>query len=385
MKNIEKTLMISELLYDSLHRKLSEDEQTMLDYWLNDEENSALYHSLQNPETLFEDVLEMAEIDADLYYEKMLKKITKRYRRRVFLLITGAVAALIPMIWLFVLAFTSSNQPAPSFVLVQQLPEDHTILQTTGGKTYYFDDTVKQLQTDEIEAEKMPDVNERMQPETKLPEYNMLATSSRGTIAVTLSDSSKVWLNAGSHLRYPSEFDGDRREVELVGQAYFEVAHDTHKPFIVKTALAQIKVLGTRFDVNCKDRKNCVTTLVQGCVSIRSVASDSVVIFAGQQVGAAETGALSVQAVDPRYYTAWTRNRFAFEDKALWQIMDELAAWYGITFEFDDWQVANERFTTIVPRYAKVEEVLGILQMTQSFSFMYRGNDHIRIVGWENK
>ena len=88
---------------------------------------------------------------------------------------------------------------------------------------------------------------------------------------LTLSDGSKVWLNAGSQLLYPSVFDKKQREVLLIGEAYFEVAHNKEVPFIVRTEHADIEVLGTCFDVLAyPDDQMFQTVLVKGSVSIET-------------------------------------------------------------------------------------------------------------------
>lgn len=385
MKRIEKNIDISDLLYKSLFGKLSEDEQTKLDCWLMDEENRKFYQELKEPEALFSDIPEMANIDTARYYRKIQGKQNFRRRLRLGLSGVAAVAALFALVWMVLPLVKMPQEPMAPYFIVQQLPTDRTTLETAQGDVYLLDDSVKQLDQSELEKEKALGVKNglAMLGGGATMKYNVLETSSRGNIQVTLSDSTRVWLNAGSRLRYPNTFTGERREVELVGEAYFEVARNEQHPFIVRTGTADIEVLGTHFNVNYDRDHTCTTTLVTGCVKVRNGKKDSVIIHPGQQVAAPAGGVMAVSTVDTRFYTAWKRDRFAFQGKALYRILEDLAEWYDFTYEFDSPGLANLHFTTIVPRYPNVTDVLSILQTTQDFTFVWVDNHHIRIKEYE--
>lgn len=384
MKNIEKDLAMADILYKTLHDELSEDEKVMLECWLEDEENRKFYLSLQEPESLFEDVLEMTELDTPSYYHKTLKQINRKRRLRTLLLLTTVAAVLLPAIWIVwpLLHPQPGRDPVP-YQLVQQTGRDQTRLETGEGKVYYLADSIKQLETRKTEVSQEAGKTPEATAPTEDNLYNVLATSSRGTIQVTLSDSTRVWLNADSRLRYPHQFKSGKREVEITGEAYFEVAHDIQKPFVVKAGTTHIEVLGTQFNVKTKTENACVTTLIAGCVKMRNKTNDTVVIHPGQQVEVSQQGMMKVASVDPRFAIAWKRNRFAFQEEPLYRIMEELAEWYDESFEFAHPRLANLHFTTIMPRYDSIDEVLGILQATQEFGFV-RTDHHIRIVFHDN-
>lgn len=200
-------------------------------------------------------------------------------------------------------------------------------------------------------------------------EYNVLATSKQGNIKVTLYDGSNVWLNAGSELRYPNTFVGDQRIVYLKGEAFFEVAKDADHPFIVNTTSAVINVLGTSFNVNAYDA-SCVTTLIEGRVRMKNGKQDSVVLAPGEQAFLTKYGSIGVREVDVRYYTGWMNNLFAFKEAPLREIMDELGAWYGCTFRFEDPRVGNILYTTMIKRYPDVDSVLQVLSGTGDFRYI---------------
>lgn len=383
MKSIDKDIVISDLLYKSLYGDLSEDERTMLECWLKDEQNRAFYEELQQPEKLYGEVLEMADLDTGKYYRNLQGQINRKRRLRLWLAV-ASVAAVLLLSWLVSPLWQQQiAEPEAPYRIVRQTPVDRTLLKTGQGTVHYLADSVRQISTPEILADKETAVEQQIWADSPETEYNLLVTSSRGNIEVTLADSSRVWLNAGSQLRYPNRFTGNSREVELVGEAYFEVARNEHQPFIVRAGTTRIEVLGTQFNVEAKAGNSCITTLVKGSVKVRNKLNDSVVIHPGQQVKVPKEGAMTVKSVDLRFPTAWRRNRFAFQNEPLYRIMEQLSEWYGCTFEFRRPQQANLHFTTMIPRYDDITEVLGILQATGEFRFTSEAG-HIRISAYED-
>lgn len=382
MKGTEKDIAISDLVYKSLNSELSEDEKVLLDCWLKDEENRKFYEEILRPEKLFEEMQEMAKLDTGIYYHRIQRKMNHKRRLR-FGLAVASIAAVLVLLLGIVWPFHTGEvvNPGISDPMVQYSLVDQTILRTVEGEVYVLDDSIREIHPGGM-VQKSSAGRQKNQNPVEDIEYNLLSTSSRGNIEVTLADGTKVWLNAGSRLRYPNRFSAERREVELTGEAYFEVARNEYQPFIVKADNAQVEVLGTQFNVNAKAGKSCVTTLVQGCVKVRNKVNDTVVIYPGQQVDALSGGAMLVKSVDPRFFTAWKRNRFAFQNKTLYQMMDELAEWYGFTFEFSCPRLADLHFTTIIPRYDDIAQVLGILQATREFGFIQTGQ-HIYITDYE--
>src|SRR5699024_2401351 len=101
--------------------------------------------------------------------------------------------------------------------------------------------------------------------------YNTLTTPRGGQYQLTLSDGTRVWLNSGSSIRYPVAFNGKNRKVEMTGEAYFEVAKNEGRSFIVKKGDVEIKVLGTQFNVNAyADNRKMKVTLLEGAVKVKN-------------------------------------------------------------------------------------------------------------------
>jgi len=202
--------------------------------------------------------------------------------------------------------------------------------------------------------------------------YNTMEIPPRAEFQLVLSDGTKVWLNAGSKLRYPERFVGDERQVELNGEAYFDVVHDEKAPFIVKTSRSTITVLGTEFGVRDYEGKANLTTLVQGRVAVCDSMNKSYVIYPGQQVIIDERGT-TVEDVETAYFTSWKDGYFTFNQATLGDIMDELSQWYDFDCFFTNTTVTNLRLTARLKKYDDINVLLDILSDTGDVCFSRKG------------
>lgn len=190
--------------------------------------------------------------------------------------------------------------------------------------------------------------------------YNTL-TNPRGSqiVSLTLTDGTKVWLNAESSLRYPVAFTGPDRTVEIIGEAYFEVTHDTHKPFKVRKGTTTVEVLGTAFNVNAyTDEPTLKVTLLEGKVMVAKEAN-KLVLQPGQQAQVAGDICLS-KDVDLESVMAWKNGRFAFQDADLPTVMRQLARWYDVTVRYQG-AVPQRSFNGKISQNLTLEQVLHIL------------------------
>lgn len=202
--------------------------------------------------------------------------------------------------------------------------------------------------------------------------YNTLSTPRGGQFKISLPDGTKVWLNASSTLKYPVEFLGKERKVEISGEAYFEVAKDPSKPFLVETNQEMIEVLGTHFNVNNYGDEDLVkTTLLEGSINLKVDGGNSL-LRPGQQAQLSKTGNLKVtNYVDLEEIIAWKEGNFQFEDETIKSIMRQIARWYDVDVEFRG-QV-NKRFGGVISRNVELSKVLNMLQMTGEVKLTIQG------------
>ncbi|MBC9934191.1 FecR family protein [Chitinophaga qingshengii] len=197
--------------------------------------------------------------------------------------------------------------------------------------------------------------------------YNTLSTPRGGQFKVILPDGTAVWLNAASSLRYPVAFTGGQRQVEMAGEAYFEVAPDAAKPFTVKLKDGMhIAVLGTSFNVNAyADEPLVRATLLDGAVNV-SKNSRTVRLQPGQQVQAPASGDALRLAIlpDASQTIAWKNGAFDFNHVPLADAMRQLARWYDIEVVYEG-RVPDITFWGKMGRDLPLKDVLLILEMSQ--------------------
>jgi ferric-dicitrate binding protein FerR (iron transport regulator) len=161
--------------------------------------------------------------------------------------------------------------------------------------------------------------------------WNTITTPKGGQYQVILPDGTKVWLNALSSLRFPANFSGKTRRVEVSGEAYFEVARNPAKPFVVKSVRTEVTVLGTHFNVNdYQDEAVSKTTLLEGSVKIKGKYSAGI-LKPGEQALLSESDEMKITAdVNTEEAVAWKNGIFEFNRADITSIMRQAARWYDI-------------------------------------------------------
>lgn len=194
--------------------------------------------------------------------------------------------------------------------------------------------------------------------------FNTLSTPTGGQYNIVLADGTKVYLNAVSSIKYPTQFNGDQRIVELDGEAYFEVAKNKNKPFIVKSGDQDIEVLGTHFNVHAYDNESVVkTTLLEGSVAV-SYKNQKSILKPGQQSNVSENfNKIKIKEVDTEAAIAWKNGRFKFDNADLKTVMRQLERWYGIKVEYRG-DVSDVRFNGGTFMNKNLSEVLKVLELS---------------------
>ena len=212
------------------------------------------------------------------------------------------------------------------------------------------------------------------QEEVQKIEMHSLEVPKGSEFKIVLGDGTRVWMNAQTKLSYPESFQGERREVFLTGEAYFEVVYDVEKPFVVKTADMGITVLGTSFNVKAyPEDEYVITTLVTGSVSQEYIKSGKEIVLSpsDQAIYTKSNGALKVGQVDVNESVSWKSGRIILKDCSLKEIFRELARWYDFEVEYRKEGLENTRFYINMDRYDDVRAVLDKLQKTNGVKFMF--------------
>ena len=208
--------------------------------------------------------------------------------------------------------------------------------------------------------------------------YNTVEIPKGGEYQLQLADGTKVHLNSMSSLKFPVRFTGKRREVELTGEAYFEVTKDAQHPFVVNMNGMQIEVLGTSFNVKAYESDSeMVTTLVEGKVKVKAIngRSEQVILHPNQQAQLNhQNGNIEVDEVDVSLYTAWKNGKFLFRDERLEDIMKELSRWYDIKVFYMNQSVKELQFSGNLNKYKDISSMLEMIQVTESVTVEVKGN-----------
>ena len=206
------------------------------------------------------------------------------------------------------------------------------------------------------------------------PVYNELVIPRGGEYSLTLSDGTVVYLNAESRLRFPVRFGKGTREVELVGEGYFEVARDTSAAFVVKASDVRVEVLGTVFNLSAyEDDAFACATLVDGRVKVMDVATGEKVVLRPNEQAVVGGGEMTVREVDASCFTAWKDGRLRFQEKPLHEIMRIVSRWYNVEVVYEDEEVKDYVFGCNFSRHAEIADLLAVFERTGTVRFTIQG------------
>lgn len=199
--------------------------------------------------------------------------------------------------------------------------------------------------------------------------YNTMTTPKGRKYELLLSDGTKVTLDAASSIRYPTVFTGKERRVEITGQAYFDVAHNAAKPFIVQKDEMSVQVYGTRFNINAYDDEATIkTTLVSGSVKVTNSSSPgsskTQLLAPGQQAIVTKSGTIALDKnADVEQAIAWKNGFFQFRETELKTIMRQVMRWYDVEVIYDE-NIVDRYFTADISRDKNLAALLKILELS---------------------
>ena len=200
---------------------------------------------------------------------------------------------------------------------------------------------------------------------------------------ITLPDGSKVWVNAGSQLKYPRQFNGKIREVYLSGEAYFDIKHDATKPFIIHTGKLVTTVLGTAFNIKEDPNKHTiVVTVTRGKVSVANGIKQLGVIIPNQQISFNLLNNKSVQTeVDVKQVIAWQEKDLHFEDITFANAALQLQQHFNVKINFANDKVKQCRFTGTALTGEKLDKILKAICAFNNATYQTKPDGSIIIDG----
>lgn len=195
---------------------------------------------------------------------------------------------------------------------------------------------------------------------------------------VLLPDSTEVWLNGDSWICYPESFDEKSRHIELIGEGFFKVTKDAHRPFLVNLDGMTIQVLGTEFNVLSKKQSNTIeTTLLEGSVAIYKESNetslpDRLLIPGEQAIYDKQNGSIRVHPVQTSYFVSWVTGDYVFEKVTFGQIIDALERSFNVKFHLKDKALKNVYLTAQFTHNESLDNILSILQISMKYKYVIK-------------
>lgn len=357
---------IAELLLKSFRGELSDSEREELYDWKSGSpEREALFSRVQDDEYIERELaiyIQGKKKNPVLWEQVRKHSILRKRRKLVRLLSWGSAAACISFLFGISFLIREKQEVVPVVSQTVSPGSYKAILLTDNGKTIELSDSSRLMLGQGILA-----VNNQLDyvcaKKESASEYHTLKIPRGGEYRLKLSDGTTVFLNSDSELRYPVNFGATSREVELKGEAFFEVTKDAQRPFVVKAEQVYVKVLGTSFNINTYDKEYIETVLVQGSVGMQ-VAGDSREWRIKPNELASfnrKSKTIVVKEVDVLPYVAWKEGRFLFKNQSLEQITEIMARWYDINVTFQDESIKHLHFTGDLRRHEDFSVMLEAL------------------------
>jgi len=374
----DRTILDFEIIWKKINHKLTEEEELFLSQWLNESPSHQQYFDKASRYFDEGSAFTGHKTDTDQAWKKLKNKALKRRSTKPAWIQYLSVAAVISVIIILLfpthkpendnLAINRTAIIKPGNSKAVLILNDGSVHDLTASKHLVLTESGADIK---VEGNKLLYTEE--EDVSKSIKYNTLIIPRGGEFFLQLSDGTKVWLNSETTLRYPVQFIGEERKVELTGEAFFEVARNEKVPFLVESGDQTVKVLGTEFNISSyKENSLISTTLVKGSVEvfIKNKPDKRQTLVPNEQITISKIdGQISKQKVNPYQYIAWKDGRFVFDDQNLCEIMKTLSKWYNVDVVFAREELKNFRFTGNLERYSDFGEVLKKIQKTNEVEF----------------
>ena len=382
---VKNDITIIRLILGHWAGKLSEPEKKELDNWLAQSEKHRIYFQKWCDDERQNELLsKIGCYDPGEGWQQVVRKRNMRRNRRWWLGAAASVAILFGGLAVYRYSKIPVSLPLASEETSIYPGKRMARLITPSGETVLLD-TLRQTDTQQM---KLHNDQGRVVIQAACgdangdhPVYHCLEVPRGGEFSFLLPDSTTVFLNAESRLRFPDRFvPGSERIVYLSGEAYFDVKRDPRSPFLVCLEHSAVKVTGTSFNVKAyPDDTNEATTLISGTVSMGIGTTEQWIVLKPGEQGYydATRKTLLQQTVDVNYYTAWKDGVFAFYRQPLEEVMKTLGCWYLFDTHYQNEALKSILYTGKINRHASIREVLHTFELMDELTFDIKGKEVI--------
>lgn len=370
LNSTDRALRIA-FLFKKLYKDcITKQEMEELENWSNESSaNKAMFQKLFSETSLNEGLKKLENIETEAAWERVQEKLTKDYTEvvptvhRVHFLRTNwfRYAAMIILLlgvaaW-WQLSRSSGNKATETVVKKAEIdvqPGTNRAILTVGNRSINLATNKMGISVGKsicyTDGEHIADAGQML----------LLTTPKGGQYQAVLPDGTKVWLNAASSIRFPSKFTSDRREVEITGEAYLEVAKNTRQPFSIHVNNTTVQVLGTSLNINAYEEEEAERiTLVEGSIKVQSK-----LLKPGQQGIVKQSQDVRIQNADVDQTLAWKNGLFVYKSRSLEEIMKDLSRWYNIQVVYNGKVDYDSPFTGEISRDVPISRLLEMMQLT---------------------
>lgn len=360
-----KEFKIADIIAKKAVGDISDTEQAILDEWIaGSGVNRETYEKFLSGESVIRHNELFGDFDPGTIIKGVARKSKARARRRSIIRWSSAASVLLIAASVMYFSLRNGSGEERSKIFAERSPA--VLILDDGTKIVLDGITGDKLAVNgDVEIvfdEDAPSYN--VSESGELTGYNTIQVPAGGTYKVKLPDGSFVVINARSKLRFPVPFPKDMREVWLDGEAYFEVAHNAERPFVVNFNDNNLRVTGTRFNIEAYSEQSSTATLLDGAVCCYTL-TDSCSLTPGYQaIMDQDADRITLAVADTRSVTAWIHNLFYYENERLGIIMQEIGEWYGVDITFDDPALKDGIYSIEINRYESIDGILDVLMET---------------------
>ena len=374
MKLTNKHFRIAEIMAAFFTGSQTEQDERDFEEWTKESDrHRAFVDRLLNPEEYEENRRALDKFQVEEAWSKMDKKIGDTKVRKLPSWKWGVRYAAVVLVLLSagVYYWWNSEEVREEVPVLYQIAAGTTGARLTLGDGSVVD-VLKDLAVELKEVDGTKIVTDSISIDYSTQEtvdtaevMNTVQTLTGMEYMLTLSDGTRVFLNAETKLKFPTKFRKEERVVVLEGEAYFEVRKDATHPFIVKANDVDVKVLGTSFNLRSySDENSIATTLVSGKVAVYAGENSEEIVPGEQAVYMKETGKMEVKPIDVTLYTAWHTGKFIFRNETLEEMMSYLSRWYGVKYRFIDEGAKKLQIGARLDRYNNMNPIIEMLKKT---------------------
>ena len=378
MEKYRESIELAERITRYLEGNLSDMEELELEKDLQGiPEGEKLLERIRDPKAIVVKKEIYESFDAARSWNKIQKATSTKNSKQIYRVFWYAAILILPLAvaasFLYVSHFKAEERP--NYIVNAYFESHKTMLELPGGQLIALD-TVKNV------AEKLNQCGVLLENGIGLDysgvdsvadskvEYHRIIVPRGGEYNLKLADGTSVWVFAESEIRFPTRFKGNKREVYLEGEAYFDVFHDPAHPFYVKTKSLDVKVLGTSFNVKAYRNSGVVeTSLVEGVVSVK----DNVLRPDIQATYYEQSGDFSYRKIKGENYRLRKEQMFVFEEERLDDILQEMARWYDFEVFYQNPELKDYEFRGVIKRDMDLDKVLSVIKVTTNVDFEVKG------------